>query len=520
MTLDTTLRSYSAAATALRHAALQHIGQRERFIVLGMVTLLASLSAAVSPLIGLVCLGGVGGVLLVAVFMRYPRVWLYAVVIGLAVWFPQKGDDTAGISGMEYVMVAFYIGGLAVWFGGMWFVERRKLIRNAGDWLLVAFLGALLLNCIVAMSNNIEPLVWLRVALLFVFTLYYFPIREHITTNRDMTTFFLIVCCTMAIVAGMTLQRYVTASTNVLYAYQLMTSRMNSNNNMSVVLTVFGVFAALYIRRPAVRMFALGVAVVFFAMTVVSFARMFILATIIGIVITLFLFNTRRLVAFAISALVVAGIFAGGVALTFKKRAELALTVFSKRIGSAAKGTKDPSLIARIIESKVLVGHLLHNPLGGIGLGARFTMYDNINNRTIHPQFVHNGYIFIVAKLGIPTWFLLYGWYVFYLARSYLCARAATVSFDRFIAYAAFGSMVSLLIINLTSSIWEVRDGFFMLAFLIAFVSVIETRLLAGVDAATRSCWNSNATLLGVAGALLLACGATAFYLWQVRGSI
>jgi O-antigen ligase len=517
MTVQNALRSYVATANTLRMDAMQRIAWREMSVILGLTGLIAFASAKINLFIGITAIGLLVSVMILSVFIRYPRVWLCAVALGLVIWFPQKGEDTGGITAMEYVMVAFYVGGLALWFSLMWFVQRRKLIRNVGDWLLIGFLVALLLNLFVAMGNEVSPLTWFRAALLFVFLLYYFPLREHLITQRDVILFCGVVCCAMFVVAAQTLQRYVAASTNVLYAYQLMTSRMNSNNNMSVVLSIIAVVAALYTRKPLIRILLLGIGVVFFTMTVVSFARMFILATVVGITATLLFFDTRRLIAFGVSAMLVIAIFASGVTVIFQKRAAVALTVLSKRVGSAAKGTKDPSLIARIIESKVLVGHLLHSPLGGMGMGATFTMYDNINNRTIHPQFVHNGYIFIVAKLGIPIWFLLYGWYVFYLARAYICARSANTMFDIIISYAAFASLLSLLLINLTSSIWEVRDGFFMLAFLVAFVSIIEERLLASADAPTRQRWASNATLLGVAGVLLLACGATAFYLWQVR---
>ncbi len=477
MNFSATLQYYVSSALPYSERSFQPLTKPAFGAVCG--TLAATIIAALlaEPFIGLAVVGvGILGVVL-TVFIRHPRLWLYVVVLTLPLWFPQKGDSDSGISIIEYAMVGFYIGGLALWFVIMWFVRRQKLIRNAGDMLFLLVMVFLTANFFIALANDVEPLMWFRDWLLFVFLLYYFPFREHLTTKRDVIIFSIVLCIAMSIVGGMTVQRYIQASTNIAYAFEIVSSRQNTNNNMSVVLSIFALFAALYTRQWWQRFLTLGVAVFFTSLTVISFARAFVLATIISVVGTLLLLDTKRLARFVVFGALMAALFVGGVSLVFGDKAQIALKILGVRIGSTSQGTQDRSLQSRISESIVMLKATRDHPLGGNGLGVGFIFYDPIGNTHLHVKFVHNGYIFIIYKFGLPIFVLLYGWYLFYAARAYLLVRAAVEPFDRILALAAVACLIALLTINVTSSIFEVRDGFFMLAFIIAICGIVERRL-------------------------------------------
>jgi O-antigen ligase len=514
-------------------------------------SIVAALSTWLTPLIGLVVLGVVVVPVLVLLFVRHPRYWLYAVVASLWFWFPQKGDASKGITALEYVLVAWYFGGLGIWFFVMMFVRRRRLVYHTGDILLLCFFGISVFNLGIALANDVSPMQWLREWLLFLFILYYFPLREHFRTLREWVVLSVVFTLTMTAIGAVTIQRYIAASSNVVYAFQILTSRLNSNNNMTVAVSIMAAIGALYYNKTLIRVLLLSVAGFFATLTIISFARMFMLATAVSIVGALLLVDTRRVVGFLAYSAILAIVFVGTVSLVFQSRATIALKVFTTRISSTAAGTKDLSLRSRISESRVIASMIQTQPIAGYGLGAGFSFYDPITNTTLKPTFIHNGYLFIAFKLGFVLWVLLYAGLTYYLARSYACALQAQTPLEKMFAVGAMSAVFALLVINLTSSIFEVRDGFIMLALLLASISIAERdmqnawvgeqrdRVLASTEApntfpvalstvspvatsGTRLCRqfayiNSFSLVWGTAAFVLLTVAALAFFLWQVR---
>jgi O-antigen ligase len=472
---DTCLRQFVAALKRWQHKGLDY-SKREMFGLAAVLAVVVSASVY-EPLVGL---GGIimaAGILVVGVMVRYPLLWLSAVFVGLIWWFPQKGVDSEGISGVEYALVAFYLGGLALWFAMMLVIKRKRLLRNTGDMLLVSTLLLSLATFAIAAVNEKNVFMGLREWLLFLFLLYYFPFREHITTKRQMLQMGAVFCGAMLVVGGITLQMYIKASTNILYAFEIFSSRMNSNNNMSVVVSIFGFIALLYAPKLWHKAIALLIAVFFTTITIVSFARAFIAATVLGVVVVLLVFDAKRVVRFGVYAVAVAVVFVSGVSVVFKDRANVALTVVKNRISSTTEGTKDVSIQSRLAESAAVLQLIAANPLGGNGMGADFHFHDPINNWEARVKFIHNGYLFIAFKLGLPLLLLFYGWYLWYLGKSYGLARRADEPFDRILALSVVGSLFALLLINVTSSIFETRDGFMIVPMLIAVISVVEQRL-------------------------------------------
>lgn len=445
-------------------------------MMLGIV-LISALSVKLTPLIGIVFIAVLIIPTLFILFIRHPRLWLYSVVLVLPLWFPQKGDADSSISIVEYLLVGFYIGGLALWFFIMLVICRKKIIRHVGDTALVLVIVASALNFFIAFVNDVPPLEWFRDWLLFVFLLYYFPIREHIQGEREIYTFSALLTGAMLVVGGMTFYRYMLASSNIFYAYQLVSSRQNANNNMSVIMSLFAMFVALYSRKKTIQSIALFLTIFFFTLTIVSFARAFIISTVAALLAILVLFDIRKIIRMVIYGIVAIVVFFGALQVLFHDKSDIVLKVIGVRIGSSSKGTQDKSLQSRISESMVMSKEIRAHPFAGNGLGATFSFYDPISNQYAHAKFVHNGYIFIAFKFGLPFFILFYTWYGYVMYRSYTSAVRAENPMHKAFMYATVASLLALLVINVTSCVFEVRDGFFMIAFVLGVAASIEQKI-------------------------------------------
>jgi O-antigen ligase len=489
-------------------------------LVLGVA--LVVLLGVWEPLAGLAVLGVAAAVLVLMVFVRHPFVWLCTAAVALIPWFPQRNNVTKGVTGSELGLVVFYIGGLALWFVIMLLVKRRKLIRNLGDTLILGAFCVMALNALVAYSNELDMFYWVREALLFVFLLYYFPIREHCRSQRQILTLWVVFCGAMLVVGGWTLSLYLKASTNAIYAFEILSSRQNSNNNMSVVMSFFGIAGAVYARKRWQQAAMLGVAIFFVTITVVSFARAFIATTIAGIVVAFAVLDTRRLFKVAVAALVVGLVFMAGISVVFQKRSQIAIKILTSRVGSTAAGRKDVSVRARINESRVIIQSVIRSPIAGNGLASRFFYPDPINLVIARSGFVHNGYLYIIYKLGAVFWFLIYGWMVHYGLRAFFLTRAATTPLERIVGTGAFAGFVGLSAINFTSCFLEIRDGFVIVAVIVAATSMLEAlqrkRLGERLSREVRTIPSERElNWLTLGWTVALACAVLAIFIWQTQ---
>ena len=415
-------------------------------------------------------------VLVVMLFVRYPRLWLYTGAVVNYFWI-SSGKGDVEITLTEYALVAFYIGGLWIWFFAMVFIKKRRIVRNMGDRVLLAAIFGASLNIILALVNDeASALTWLREYLLFFMMLYYFPWREHFTERRHIFTFFALTAGVFIVIGASNLWQYVKAASNVLYAYQVWTSRKLLNTHIFLCATIFCTMATFYASTRKVRLRMLLLTAFYTLVVVVSFARGFWISGIIGIIATLWLFDKRKLALFIFYGAVGATIFISAVQVIFPERASLILKVIQARLTSSAEGTKDLSVLARVYETQTVLNYIVNYTFGGAGMGTRFSVYDPLEHNFTRVVFIHNGYLFAWMKVGLPFFLAFYGVWVYMLRKAYTLARQSTHKpLHRILASGAFGSLFALTLVNVTSAIPEGRDGFYCLSIIYAAIAFAES---------------------------------------------
>jgi O-antigen ligase len=441
-----------------------------RYYVLSMIAFVGIIVASEQFI-----LGGVLAVIVcvlplcLMLIIRYPRLWLNIVAMSTFYWFRDKSDD---VTALEMLLVAFYLGTLGVWFAVQWFITRKQLIHNSADRAMALFGALLPLNLIVALLNDITVVEWLRTTLLLIFVMYYFPLREHLTTDRHIYWFVGSFAVSCLILGLFTVESYTKAATNAVYAYQLVASRVRNNEIVSVCASAFSAVAFLMIRRPLYRFVFLGATAFFIGVLVGSFSRGFWLGFLVGFGLLIWHLRPQErrmlVVSFGVSGVVlVITLFT-----MFGKAGELALRVIGTRFTSSGIGKKDLSLQSRINESVVVVDQILAHPLTGTGAGSRYHFFEPILRYTIDVTFIHNGYLFMLHKYGIPMtllWYYAIGWYL-WQAWKHL-SRVQTPLY-RLLLFGSFATLCASVIVNNTSAQYECRDGNFIVAFMLAFIGI------------------------------------------------
>lgn len=400
-----------------------------------------------------------------------PKIWLYLIVLTTVVFFHSQDE---GVGSLDVALGMLYIGSIVVWFVWKGLILRQKIILNWGDWAILTFFTLLLFNFFIAVFNDVEPMNWLREYLLISILLLYFPVRDSLKDENDVNSF-LILFGLIVVITGsyQVLEYYRKVTTNLVYAYELKSS-ITINQTLYTAASIFGFILAFSQKSKIKEMAVIALTSLYVVFLVSTFSRTFWLVLAGAIFLMFFLLPYNKKLLFltylgAISSVLIIATF-----LFMRDKADIALSVAFSRFESTSEGRKDPSLIARFKEWEQVEYHIKQNPLGGNGLAKTFTFYFPINNRSRHTIIIHNGYLWLAYRTGIPLTLLFMFFLGFYTVKSAKLIKHSQNSTQRALLIASLAVLLSLYIVNLTSAQYFYRDGIFVTSLSIAFICIIE----------------------------------------------
>jgi O-antigen ligase len=205
---------------------------------------------------------------------------------------------------------------------------------------------------------------------------------------------------------------------------------------------------------------------------IVSFSRTFWVFIILGIVIMLFFINNeqRKTLVAGLSIISLAGIIV--FFSVFEGKTKMMSMILSNRLMSTTKGTKDLSAYQRFIEYETVLKSVEENPMFGNGLGKTFNFYDPYLHLTQRPKNVHNGYLYIAFRLGIPMLVVFLCFLMMYLGNGLIETRRQKDEFWRLLSFSAFLTILMIAFACLTSNQFFARDGGVILAVSFAIISI------------------------------------------------
>lgn len=425
--------------------------------------------------IGLYLLGLIIGVFLAILIVNYPKIWLYSFGVMIGFFFHSRGE---GVSVIDIAASLFFNGSIYIWFVNKTFLQKERTAFNLGDWLIISFFVFLVFNSIVAYLNDVNMLSWTREYLVISIILVYFPIRSIINTKEELKKFMIFLSLVIIGVGLFQGYLYYTKLHEIIleYAFELKTG-VSINQTLYIIASIFGfIFTFNQVRkRYEISLF------IFTSISVLSliatFSRTFWVILMAFIFAVFIFFPTNKkiktlnyLIFLAILFFVLAYFLMGNNLFTY-------IQVVVNRFTSSADGTKDLSVMARLVEWEEVIRQIMLHPLGGNGLGKVIRFYSVIELFTIHTDIIHNGFLYILFRAGIPTSLLFFGFHIFYTIKSYNLMILSSRTNDYFfksLSVANCVSFVILYIVNFTSSQYFYRDGIIVTALLVVFICLNE----------------------------------------------
>jgi O-antigen ligase len=141
----------------------------------------------------------------------------------------------------------------------------------------------------------------------------------------------------------------------------------------------------------------------------------------------------------------------------------------------------DISLVNRFNEAAHVWDKIQRNPFLGYGLGAEFSFYNWIYRSTLTGTFIHNGYVALWFKLGLPGLLLMIiFWWSTALKGYMIYAQGSCPDKYRMIALAASVSLISIFPSVNTSSPFFMDDQMLSMTILAGLCTGLYERVREG----------------------------------------
>ncbi|HTY59510.1 MAG TPA: O-antigen ligase family protein, partial [Bacteroidota bacterium] len=131
------------------------------------------------------------------------------------------------------------------------------------------------------------------------------------------------------------------------------------------------------------------------------------------------------------------------------------LTAMFSRLTSAGSALTDKSVTNRFAESQVLIDLIPQSPVVGHGVGTPCSFYNIIDDVTVQTGYAHNGYLFLLYKVGIVGTIALLGFFLAQIAAAVRISRTGVgESFVVPVARGVGAVLAAMLLVTATSNVF------------------------------------------------------------------
>lgn len=401
-----------------------------------------------------------------------PVSWIYAAVMFFPVYAHSRKDD---IGVEDIISATLYSVILLIWFLSQLFYKKKKIIHNMSDWIIIFLFVILIFHSLINIFNDSDILQWMREYLILSIILMYFPIRELIKTRKELNTLLITFSISTIINAGLQFKYFydLLNTIELTYAYQLLMG-VRINQFYFTAAAFFGLYYFFSQKKLWHYIYVGIVTILSFGAMFISLSRTYWLFYAMGVVFFFFFLPAKKKILFMQFSGIVVAVFIVAVFLFWQENASMYLKAMETRLASSSKGKKDISLLMRLKEYEAAYKRIKQYPLGGSGLNAKFSFYDQYNGVATNGSNIHNGYISLVYRAGFVIAAVYFLFYFGYLLKSLKLIPKARDEFLRPLALGTFTTILLFFAANITSGQFIYKEAVFTMGFVLAFVSILE----------------------------------------------
>jgi O-antigen ligase len=380
-------------------------------------------------------------------------------------------ERSEGITPIEILFAVYFFGYLAYWFTQELIIRRAVILRSAADILLMAFLVVCFSSLLLILANSGSALKWLREFLTLSGLLLYFPLRDSLRNDKNAKVILGGFLITVVVIILNNLVAYRKMSLAATYLWELVGSRKPIGAHVFFPATVVVMSLIMHVQRVKDRVLLFVIILLCGLGLALTFARGFWFATLIGFVMLFFLVDRpkrKKLLLTSLIALSIAMIciwyFTGGMG-------ESIIRALLIRFTTSGAGLQDISLRERLLESEKVLSLIKESPIIGHGVGASFTLYSILTRTSEESMYVHNGYLFLLFKVGILGTLIFLGYLYFVIINAFRALKTTSAGFFQIaITRGIIAVLAAVAILTISSNYFIEKHSLLILTLSAAFV--------------------------------------------------
>ncbi|MCX7879080.1 MAG: O-antigen ligase family protein [Ignavibacteria bacterium] len=407
----------------------------------------------------------------IIIFIYRPKIWVYFSILFLGAMLILVDE---GVSPIEIAFGISVVGGLLLYFYNSVLVQKRRLVEHTADLLILMFFFFIPFNALFAYLNNVDLLYWIRGVSILSLLLMYFPMREFIRTSKDLAillflSLLVVLACSIFVVV-----QYKSGIIEVAqYAWELASSKTKFNHIVFSCAFIFSTIFFVYSKGLWLKILMIATGLLSAGALVINVSRTFWLSTLLcSILLFLYIGWKKRLqylfyfgIIFSLSLAILYSVFGSNSTVVLK--------LMEYRLVSSAKGVEDKSFSARVAEYPVLFEGIRDNPMTGIGIGSKIQFRDPLSVTNWKALVIHNGFLSILYRIGIPLALLYVLFFVFYFVFSVkLLLKVRGQPFEPFVLFSIMVFIVAF-VAQTTLEYYLLRDFNFVVVIAIVIVDFV-----------------------------------------------
>ncbi len=420
---------------------------------------------------------------IIYIFIKIPKTWIYTVVLSFSIFLIYRGDDDK-VAFLEIAIAILIYPGLLLYFLNKILLDRKQLFQNLGDLFLILFFVFLPLNAIIAYLNDVDLYRWLREIAIPSLILLYFPIREYIKTDKDITI--LLFCALVAAISSIIYLVYhykETILTTANYAYELVFGLgAKIKINHTIFTGAYFVSIILFVTRKnlVLRIILFFTSFASLVALIITVSRTFWIVTIIGTIILFIYYGWEERLKFLFFYLVIIVATLSFIIYTFGDNYKIVTRLIEYRFLTSAQGKKDKSVLGRLAEYPIVLKGIVENPLWGNGFAKKIRFRDPIFVRTTTSHNIHNGFTSLLYRVGIPMSLLYISFFIFYFLRASKLILISKGNYFQPYVLSGFIILIILFISQFTNQQFLFRDFNFGAFISIAMIEFVYRKYKSG----------------------------------------
>ena len=391
------------------------------------------------------------GLLSVFLIFLHERLWIWITIVAMLALVFRPGDGSFGATELIY---AIYVSlGLAFWFVKEVMIYRNQIIYSAFDWLLlIAVVLSMCMASIGSLYYEASSRLFSREFLSFFSLLLYYPYRKSMQKDRDIIILVALVTGVSFINGFNNLATYQEQVIQSALEFGEVNARATANELLSTMLICIAFAWMAFTRNLKTVPISMAILVAGIAFLLMTLSRGPIAAAAVGVFIAFFLIPPGRAVTLLLSILTAVSVLIVTLLIAFPSFSQSIINSVSGRLETFEQLGSDESLNSRFYEAEGVLKAVAASPVFGYGYGVKFSFYNKPFKVTGRTGFIHNGYVHLPYKYGIPAGLLLFFALLYPILRIPFSSLRKKSRNKQMFAIGAVIALTSLLVTNFTSN--------------------------------------------------------------------